>query len=316
MKTSQATRKIKSIKAKYLFRYLFFTFLFLILTLFILTVYLTSQYLNLFYSGWILSNLSFLFSDNTKIQFIINGCFTVLVILLNVVFTLVTYYIINSKYQRKFLIILFDELKLNEIYLLEKRISNSNIILEQALKTLSLDNSSYEQLFNIKSLFTFGFVQFSKKNSRLAQGLLISSETDKLLNGYLEIRFDDIQNVIEYDNKGIHKFIVHKPDKYPYPLYINTNLGRFTSRIISDQVIKKIFELKRYTRTKYVLCIYNNKIFVYLDGWELRLTDSLRKKLTYNSIDKKIDSFTQLVDDLQDLYICILRNFEVIKYGK
>ena len=101
-----------------------------------------------------------------------------------------------------------------------------------------------------------------------------------------------------------------------WQLFINTNLGKLTHRIINDKIISLIYDLRKFTRSNFVLTIHKNKVFIYINGWELRVTNSLRKKLTYNSIDKKIDSFIKLVDDFQNLYICILRNYEVIKYGK
>ena len=140
--------------------------------------------------------------------------------------------------------------------------------------------------------------------------------SDKNFDGYIEIRFKEDFTTTEIDDRGLYKHIINFPNKYPYPLYIISNLVINTSKIINDNIIKLLYELKSYTRSNYTLCVYKNKVFLYINNWELRITDSFRQKLTYNSIDKKIDSFTRLVDDLQNLYICILRNYEVIKYGK
>ena len=171
-------------------------------------------------------------------------------------------------------------------------------------------------IFSIKSLFNINFTQMFSKDNFKKNGLLISSETNKNFDGFVEIKFTDDFVLEEIDQKGLYKFIINKPNKYPYPLYINTNLGILTSKVLNDKIIDDLYKLRSYTRSNYSICIFKNKLYIYINGWELRIIDSFRKKLTYNSIDKKIDSFTKLIDDLQDLYICILRNYEVIKYGK
>lgn len=316
MKTSQATRKIKSIKSKYLSKYLFLVCFFALVTLSLLFIYLSSQYLNLPYKDWILTNLSFIFLNDSSTQLIINIAASLIIILLNVVFILVIYYVFNSKYQKDFLEIFFKELNLNEIYFLEKRITNYNLILEQVDQTIGAKSIDYEHLFSLKSLYDLNFIQAYSKKFKDESGLIITSETNRKLDGYLEIKFDDGVNVKEFEDKNIIQFTIHNQSKYPSTLYINSSMNKLTSQIIDSKVIEKIFELKKYTKTKFNLCIYQNKAFIYIKNWELRITDSLKKKLTYNSIDKKIDSFTQLIDDFQDLYICILRNYEVIKYGK
>lgn len=316
MKTSQATQKIRSIKSKYLSKYIFLICLFIIVTLSLLFIYLSSQYLELPYKEWVINNLGFLFLDDSKTQLIINIASSLVIVLLNVVFILVIYYIFNSKYQKKFLEIFFEELKLNEIYFLEKRITNFNQILDQVDCSINKKDIIYEHMFSVKSLFDLNFVQSYIKKIKNEDGLIITSETNRLLDGYIEIKFDSLMNVNEFSNKGVNQFIIDDSSKYPFPLYINSNMNKLTHRMVDEKAIQKIYQLKKYTKSKFTFCIYENKFFIHINGWALRLTDSLRKQLTFNSIDKKIDSFTQLIDDLQDLYICILRNYEVIKYGK
>lgn len=317
MKTSQATQKIKAIKSRLATRYFFAISLFLILSFFILFIYLSSQYLSYNYCLWVKDKLAFLyyFQDN-KVQLIINIASSLLIILLNVIFIIIIYYLYSIRYQKKYLEVFFEELKLNEIYLLEQRNASRNTMVAFASEVLNFKKMNEEHIFSIKSLFNINFTQMFSKDNFKKNGLLISSETNKNFDGFVEIKFTDDFVLEEIDQKGLYKFIINKPNKYPYPLYINTNLGILTSKVLNDKIIDDLYKLRSYTRSNYSICIFKNKLYIYINGWELRIIDSFRKKLTYNSIDKKIDSFTKLVDDLQDLYICILRNYEVIKYGK
>lgn len=317
MKTTQATRKVKQNKSKYMFRYIFTIVGFIILTLAILFIYLSSQYLNFSYCSWIKNNLGFLFIDSSKeFQMIINIAAIFLIILINVVIILITYYVNNTKYQREYLKEFFDELKLNEIILLEKRINSVNKLIAFSEEVNNYKNLNIDYLFSIKSILSINFVQLFNKNNHKKRSLLIASESESNIDGYIEFRFEDNFKLDEIDEKGLYKFIINYPNKYPYPLYINTNLGKYTHKIINDKIIDLVFKLRNYMRSNFILTLHKNKLIIHINGWELRVSDSLRKKLTYNSIDKKIDSFTKLVDEIENLYICILRNYEVIKYGK
>ena len=317
MKTSNATRKVKSIKSRYISRHVFAIVIFMMLTLAILFIYLSSQYFDFEYCAWIKKHFDILFIDsNKKLQMIINIAGISLVVLINIVVILISYYVNNTKYQKDYLNEFFEELKLNEIYLLEKRLPSVNSSIDFAEDVIKYKKMNIDYLFSIKSIFNINFTQLFSKSNHKKRALLVSCENEQKFDGYVEFRFEDNFSLEEIDSKGLYKFIINYPDKYPYPLFINTNLGKLTHRIINDKIISLIYDLRKFTRSNFVLTIHKNKVFIYINGWELRVTNSLRKKLTYNSIDKKIDSFIKLVDDFQNLYICILRNYEVIKYGK
>jgi hypothetical protein len=316
MKTSNATTKIKYVKSRLMSKYFLAISIFAVVTLLLGFIYISSQYFNFFYSNWIMENLSFLFLEENKIQLFINIASGTLIILFNISYIFIMYYVYSTRYQKIFLNHFFEELKLNEIYLIEKRTASINSMIEFSKKILNQKKMEAEHLFSLKSLFNLNIAQMYSKNNQSSQGLLISSETDKNFDGFIEIKFKDDFAIDEIENRGLYKFIINFPNKYPYPLYINTNLGILTSKVLDDNILKIIYDLRSYSRCDFTLCMHKNKIFLYINGWELRITDSFRQKLTYNSIDKKIDSFTKLVDDLQNLYICILRNYEVIKYGK
>ena len=316
MKTSNATTKIKNIKSRLMSKYFFSIAIFAIFTLLLGFIYISSQYFDNFYSRWVMEHLKFLFIEESKIQLFINIACGTLIILFNISYIFIMYYVYSTKYQKIFLNHFFEELKLNEIYLIKKRSASINSMIEFSKKILHQKKMEAEHLFSLKSLFNLNIAQMYSKSNHSSQGLLISSETDKNFDGFIEIKFTDNFSIEEIDDRGLYKFIINFPNKYPYPLYINSNLGILTSKVLDDNVLKFIYDLRSYSRSDFTLCLYKNKIFLYINGWELKITDSFRQKLTYNSIDKKIDSFTKLVDDLQNVYICILRNYEVIKYGK
>ena len=104
MKTSNATRKIKQIKSRYVSRYIFSSVFFMLITLAILFIYLSSQYFDFGYCIWIKETFDILFIDsNKKLQMLINIAGVSLVVLINIVMMLISYYINNSKYQNKYL---------------------------------------------------------------------------------------------------------------------------------------------------------------------------------------------------------------------
>ena len=316
MKTTNATQKIKTIKTRYLVRYLLSIFAIIIFSLLILFIYLSSQYLDMFYSEFIFEKLSFLFISDNQIQVIVNVAVSILFLLIDVIIVLVLYYMINSRYQTDFYKVFFEELKLNEIYLNEKRFLSVNSSLSFAYSALDLNDMEEEYLFSLKSLVNLNFHQYYSKQRYRKKGVLISSENEISFENYVQFNFEENNLITETNDKSVIKFIYDKPSKYPYPLYIYSNLGVNSSKVLDDNIVEKIYQLRKFTRSNFIFSIHKNHLILYINNWELRITDSLRKKLTFNSIDKKIDSFTKLVDELQDLYINILKNYEVMKYGK
>ena len=137
MKTSNATQKIKEIKSRLATRYFISVILFVLLTSSLLFLYLSSQYFSFKYCIWIKEHLSFLFYFQDKnVQLTINIASSIFIILINIIFLIIIYYIYSVKYQKIFLYIFFDELKLNEIYLLEQRNASINSMIAFSNETM------------------------------------------------------------------------------------------------------------------------------------------------------------------------------------
>ena len=147
------------------------------------------------------------------------------------------------------------------------------------------------------------FYQFySFMHRRKDYSLLIKSRVNKGLNGYLTLQFDNQYTIEEYNEKGIFQYNFQDTRKYPYDIYANSSFGRDTYQIVNENVLKTMISLKEFTGVNIRVTLEDHLYFVLINGWELKLSDNLFAPIAYNTMDKKVELFTELLDEIVDLY--------------
>lgn len=303
METSQATIQLKGIRKKYLWKFIFHIFILYFLVIFIGCLYILPIYNNVFWKEFFLDKLSFLYSNNEFIQTIIVVVLCSILSIVLIVLTSIIYYKNNSKYGERFMGLLYDELRLNEIYIQNKRRLDESNDLELICKSYNLKNVERTHLFTFKSLLEMDFYQFySFMHRRKDYSLLIKSRVNKGLNGYLTLQFDNQYTIEEYNEKGIFQYNFQDTRKYPYDIYANSSFGRDTYQIVNENVLKTMISLKEFTGVNIRVTLEDHLYFVLINGWELKLSDNLFAPIAYNTMDKKVELFTELLDEIVDLY--------------
>lgn len=303
METSQATIQLKGIRKKYLWNFIFHVFILYSLVIILGCLYILPIYNKVFWKDFFLEKLSFLYSNNELIQTIIVVVLCSILSIVLIVLTSIIYYKNNSKYGERFMGLLYDELRLNEIYIQNKmRLDESND-LELICKSYNLKNVERTHLFTFKSLLEMDFYQFySFMHRRKDYSLLIKSRVNKGLNGYLTLQFDNQYTIEEYNEKGIFQYNFQDTRKYPYDIYANSSFGRDTYQIVNENVLKTMISLKEFTGVNIRVTLEDHLYFVLINGWELKLSDNLFAPIAYNTMDKKVELFTELLDEIVDLY--------------
>lgn len=303
METSQATIQLKGIKKKYLLGFISNILILYCAVILIGCLYILPIYNNVFWKNFFLDKLSFLYAKSEIVQTIIVVTLSSVLVIILIVLTLVNYYKLNSKYQDRFIYLLYDELRLNEIYLQNKRRVDESADLERIYKSYNLKNIERTHLFTFKSLLEMDFYQFySLLHRRKDYSLLIKSRVDKGLNGYITLQFDNQYTIEEYNEKGIFQFNFQDTRKYPYDVYANSSFGKDTYKIVDENVLKTMILLKKFTGVNIRVTIEDHLYYVLIPGWELKLTDNLFTPIAYNTMDKKVELFTELIDEIVDLY--------------
>lgn len=303
METSQATIQLKGIRKKYLWNFIFHVLILYSLVIFIGCLYILPIYNNVFWKEFFLDKLSFLYSNNEFIQTIIVVVLCSILSIVLIVLTSIIYYKNNSKYGERFMGLLYDELRLNEIYIQNKRRLDESNDLELICKSYNLKNVERTHLFTFKSLLEMDFYQFySFMHRRKDYSLLIKSRVNKGLNGYLTLQFDNQYTIEEYNEKGIFQYNFQDTRKYPYDIYANSSFGRDTYQIVNENVLKTMISLKEFTGVNIRVTLEDHLYFVLINGWELKLSDNLFAPIAYNTMDKKVELFTELLDEIVDLY--------------
>ena len=303
METSQATIQLKGIRKKYLWNFIFHVFILYSLVIILGCLYILPIYNNVFWKDFFLEKLSFLYSNNELIQTIIVVVLCSILSIVLIVLTSIIYYKNNSKYGERFMGLLYDELRLNEIYIQNKRRLDESNDLELIYKSYNLKNVERTHLFTFKSLLEMDFYQFySFMHRRKEYSLLIKSRVNKGLNGYLTLQFDNQYTIEEYNEKGIFQYNFQDTRKYPYDIYANSSFGRDTYQIVNENVLKTMISLKEFTGVNIRVTLEDHLYFVLINGWELKLSDNLFAPIAYNTMDKKVELFTELLDEIVDLY--------------
>lgn len=303
METSQATIQLKGIRKKYLWKFIFHVFILYSLVIILGCLYILPIYNKVFWKDFFLEKLSFLYSNNELIQTIIVVVLCSILSIVLIVLTSIIYYKNNSKYGERFMGLLYDELRLNEIYIQNKRRLDESNDLELICKSYNLKNVERTHLFTFKSLLEMDFYQFySFMHRRKDYSLLIKSRVNKGLNGYLTLQFDNQYTIEEYNEKGIFQYNFQDTRKYPYDIYANSSFGRDTYQIVNENVLKTMISLKEFTGVNIRVTLEDHLYFVLINGWELKLSDNLFAPIAYNTMDKKVELFTELLDEIVDLY--------------
>ena len=63
-----------------------------------------------------------------------------------------------------------------------------------------------------------------------------------------------------------------------------------------------MISLKEFTGVNIRVTLEDHLYFVLINGWELKLSDNLFAPIAYNTMDKKVELFTELLDEIVDLY--------------
>ncbi|MDD6302619.1 MAG: hypothetical protein PUA56_04910 [Bacillales bacterium] len=319
MKATSATLKIKEFKDYYNTKLIVISILIFLFFICILFFYWTSAYTSLPWANFICSTFKIFFPQDNKLMLFILISLSIVCVLLNGFFVLLTYLIYNKKYQKEYLNAIFNELNLNEIYLEEKKKVIEERRFELIYQSINLSNRLNRiYLFSLRGLLMMDFYQIENSVfSFKKKGVLITSSLIHPFDGYLQFRFDECNEVEMYEGKMINQFPYELFKNSKCYMFINSSFGKYTNDVVDDNIINLLKELKKYTKTNFVFTISNYDLNIYIDNWELRLQESLRKKLDADAIDKKVEALTELIDYIADIYIYINRNIrEVTKYDK
>jgi hypothetical protein len=312
MKVTQATTKIKETRRTYLMRVYFWIIVLTLIAVLLCSFYLIPYYSNPFWKGILVNSSYSLYSSSNVTQIIIFIIYCVVIGLITTIGSLIISYKNNIEYQEEYLKIIYNELSLNSIFLSSRRVVDESPEMEFIYKSLELKNVERDHLYTFNSLFDMNFYQlFSKLHRRKDYSLLISSNIQKGIDGYVQIRFNTKYTCENYEDSEIFQYNFSDTRKYSYDIFVNSSKGKATYQIIDNNVLNTMIQLKKFTNVNIVVTITDKLFYVWIPGWELKLTDSLFKKLSYDRMDKKVEIFTELIDEIVDLYIYLVNKEDI-----
>ncbi len=314
-KITQASSKLISIKKFYFNKVLLFGFISLSCIILLLLVYLGSYY-SFFVDDYLSTNISFIYSSEASIQRVISIIVSIIATLIGFLIILVFYYINNNKYQKKAYDILYKELELNEIYKIEHEDNLENLQFDTIYKYVGLEPPKYYYLMSLSSLIKLNFYQIHDKAIKNKNGILITSTLNDDFNGFIQIRSDNLFPIEKINDQNVYQYYLDDIKKYSSPIYINSTFKKDTYELISSEVINTYLSMKKYCNTNVIITLVGKQLIIYISSWQMKLIDSLKKKITYNAVDLKVDALTELIDFTNDIYYYISKKYkENLVYG-
>jgi hypothetical protein len=310
-KITQASSKLISIKKFYFNKVILFGSISLFCLVLLLLVYLGSYY-SFFVDDSLTNNLPFIYNNDPSVQRIISIIVSLIMALIGSLIILLVYYFNNNKYQKEAYEVLYKELELNEIYKIDHDENLENIQFDTIFKYIGLEPPKYYYLMSLSSLIKLNFYQIHDKTIKNKNGILITSTLNDEFDGFLQIRSDNVFPIENINEKNIYQYYLDDVKKYSSPIYINSTFKKETYELVSSEVIETYLNMKKYCSTNVILTLTGRQLIIYISSWQMKMIDSLKKKVAYNAVDLKVDALTELIDFTNDIYYYISKNIRRI----
>ncbi len=310
-KITQASSKLVSIKKFYFNKVLLFGFISLACLILLLLVYLGSYY-SFFVDDSLTNNIPFIYNNDPSVQRIISIIVSLIVALIGSLIILLVYYFNNNKYQKEANDILYKELELNEIYKIDHDENLEFLQFDNIYKYVGLEPPKYYYLMSLSSLIKLNFYQIHDKTVKNKNGILITSTLNDDINGFLQIRSDNVFPIESLNEKNIYQYYLDDVKKYTSPIYINSSFNKQTYELVSKEVTDTFLNMKKFCSSNIVVTLVGKQLIIYISSWQMKLIDSLKKKIAYNAVDLKVDALTELIDFTNDIYYYISKNIRRI----
>lgn len=299
MELSYASKKIRSKKILSVLKLIFAVVLdFLVVTAIYMFFYLfINKYIKI-----ITNSESFLASILIAI---------LVAVLSSIIVVLATKYKLNKDYQNFYTKLLKEEAMLDGLALFENKLPFNDVeksIIEQyvGVNNLVIKNG----LTQTSSTAYFDIYQIYYGNHN--PGVLIKTKIAFIINGMIIIRNDNRKGELSYEDVSLKQYGFGTSDGITtnngFAIY--TTIGNKIYNYIEKGMVEQLIEFGAFVRSPLTLTLFDDNLFIFIDGWKLNIEKSLFNKEGIAIIDAQIEALKKLQNYIENMTLLIKTNRE------
>lgn len=226
--------------------------------------------------------------------------------ILIIVVTIILLIIGNSKYKSFYLECLYNECKLEEIFLLDHKTNINKEISSFLLKAFKMTYlkaiNSFSDASRKYSLDIINIRYFEDKKRR--NGTLLSIQFDQEKPGFLQLSRDDKCYFNTYDSRDVVQYGTSAGSLLK-GFHIFSTYKAFTYEIEQVKHAKKIVMLEKYFSTPLDIVFDNDHLYIFISNYSLKLEDNIFKKINNMRFSDKMESiknFHQILFDVINMF--------------
>jgi len=299
MELSYASKKIRSKKILSVLKLIFAVLLdFIIVTALYMLFYLfINKYIKV-----VTDSASFLASILIAI---------LVAILSSIVVVLIKKHKLNKEYQKFYTRLLKEEAMLDGLALFENKIPFNDVeknIIEQyvGINNLLIKNG----LTQTSSTAYFDIYQVYYGNHN--PGVLIKTKIAFIIKGMIIIRNDNRKGELSYEETSLKQYGFGTSDGITtnngFAIY--TTIGNKIYNYIEKGMVEQLIEFGTFVRSPLILTLFDDNLFIFIDGWKLNIEKSLFNKEGIAIIDAQIEALKKLQNYIENMTLLIKTNRE------
>ena len=299
MELSYASKKIRSKKILSVLKLIFAVLLdFIIVTALYMLFYLfINKYIKV-----VTDSASFLASILIAI---------LVAILSSIVVVLIKKHKLNKEYQKFYTRLLKEEAMLDGLALFENKMPFNDVeknIIEQyvGINNLLIKNG----LTQTSSTAYFDIYQVYYGNHN--PGVLIKTKIAFIIKGMIIIRNDNRKGELSYEETSLKQYGFGTSDGITtnngFAIY--TTIGNKIYNYIEKGMVEQLIEFGTFVRSPLILTLFDDNLFIFIDGWKLNIEKSLFNKEGIAIIDAQIEALKKLQNYIENMTLLIKTNRE------
>lgn len=245
-------------------------------------------------------------------SFLASILITILVaILSSIVVVLIKKHKLNKEYQTFYTKLLKEEAMLDGLALFENKMPFNDVeksIIEQyvGINNLLIKNG----LTQTSSTAYFDIYQVYYGNHNPA--VLIKTKIAFIIKGMIIIRNDNRKGELSYEENSLKQYGFGTSDgtttNNGFAIY--TTIGNKIYNYIEKGMVEQLIEFGTFVRSALTLTLFDDNLFIFIDGWKLNIEKSLFNKEGIAIIDAQIEALKKLQNYIENMTLLIKTNRE------
>ena len=201
----------------------------------------------------------------------------------------------NNEYKKSYLEFLISECKLDDIYILENKINNTNEINQYIQKLFAINGVKFKKAFSdasSKYSLDIDRIRYIKNNTfRIGTLFYVNFSSEK--KGFLQLTKNENAPFTKYNGAQINKFGFNiKSLLKGYHMF--STYGSKSYFIEYKNFEKSFLELERFIGKKLNLVLDNDSLYILIEDYKIFFVDNIFKSINNQIFSDKMEAIRKL----------------------